>query len=230
MATHFRDNASPDTAADVCDAIAAGLDSHPVTKHLAPLWDAIAAEGDKLAAARRTRQRALGRARARLVVKDMFWDDEAGAFGRELFNESGGKRDKAPYTRFFSQTTPSEAKDFGVDREVQLGRGWVKELGRESNAPLAVKWTPRLQGVTEDLDQASKGRTSALSEVALHTTAERLYIESVNLELDKLEGELKKLFPGEAKRVASFLAPTRTRRRRGQGDGGEEPSGEGENS
>jgi hypothetical protein len=36
-----------------------------------------------------------------------------------------------------------------------------------------------------------------------------LFIDDVNREIDRLEGDLKKLFPGEPDRVASYLAATR---------------------
>jgi hypothetical protein len=47
-----------------------------------------------------------------------------------------------------------------------------------------------------------------------------LLIDDVNRELDRLEGDLKKLFPGQPDRVASYLAATRNSR----SSGGEDPA------
>lgn len=214
MTTHIRDNATIQFTADVCASIAAALDSDPQAKQLAPLWDSLTAKSDALVQARRTSERTLARARAKLAVLDALWDPEVAAFGRDVVDQSGGKRDQAPYTRFFKSVTPSAAQDFGIDREVQQGHEWLAELGRDPNEPLAVKWTPRLKLVNDSLANASNGRRNALQAVALQGTAEELFIADVNRELDILEGDLLKLFPGQPKRVAAFLEATRPSTRR----------------
>lgn len=212
MATHLRPRTTIHTVADICAAIAAGLDSDPDAKSLAPLWDALTAKSDSLVAARRTAERTLGRMRAKVTVLDARWDPEVGAFGRDLFDQSGGKRDQPPYTRFFKKSTPSDVQHFGVDREVNQGRDWLAELARDPKEPLAMKWTPRLTTATDELDAGSKNRNNAVQAVALQSTAEELFIDDVNRELDILEGELLKLFPGQPKRVAAFLESTKPRR------------------
>jgi hypothetical protein len=214
MATHLRDNATIQFAADICASIAGALDSDPQAKHLAPLWDSLTAKGDALVLTRRTAERTLARARAKLAVFDALWDPEIAAFGRDVVDQSGGKRDQAPYTRFFKNVSPSAAQDFGIDREVQQGTEWIAELGRDPNEPLAVKWTPRLKLVNENLANGSTVRRNALQTVALQGTAEELFIADVNRELDILEGDLLKLFPGQPKRVAAFLEATRPSTRR----------------
>jgi len=214
MATHLRDDISAQATGDVCAAIASALDGDPATKPLAPLWDALAEKGDALAGQRRKLERALGRARARLTVADTLWDAETSAFGRDVVNESDGRRDRPPYTRFFADVTPSDAQTFGVNREVEQGRAWIKELGRNPSESLSEKWTPRLTSATDTLEATSKERTTHLNALALHGTTELLFVGDINLELDKLEGDLKKLFPGQPKRVASYLSVTKPRRRR----------------
>ncbi|MBK9262336.1 MAG: hypothetical protein IPM54_21345 [Polyangiaceae bacterium] len=226
MATHLRDSTSMQDAGDVCSAIASGLDSDSEAKHLAPLWDALTAKADELAAARRAAERALGRARAKVTVMDSIWDPETAAFGRDVVDQSGGKRDQAPYTRFFKNASPSATQDFGVDREVQQGKDWLAELARNPNEPLATKWTPRLSVATENLESAAGARRNAVRAVALQDTAEELFIADINREIDILEGELLTLFPGQPKRVAAFLEPTKPRhkrfRRKGDSSGEED--------
>jgi hypothetical protein len=213
MATHLRPRTAIHTVADICAAIAAGLDSDAEAKSNAPLWDALTAKCDALVLARRSAERTLGRIRAKLAVLDARWDHEVGAFGRHLFEQSGGKRDQPPYTRFFNKATPSDVQDFGIDREVNQGRTWLAELAREPNEPLATQWTPRLETSTHELETGSKNRRIALQAVALQDTAEELFIDDVNREIDILEGDLLKRFPGQPKRVAAFLEPTKPRRR-----------------
>ncbi|MDC3960053.1 hypothetical protein [Polyangium jinanense] len=227
MVTHLRTSTSPQLAADICAAIADGLTSDDTTKHLAPLWESLAAKGDALSAERRKLERALGRARARLAVADAQWDPEVAAFGRDVVDKTGGRRDVPPYTRFFKVVSPSAAQDFGVEREVKQGREWLDELGRNPDEPLALKWTPRLGAVTDKLDGASKERANGLRALALQGTSEELYVEDINLELDRLEGDLKKLFPGQPKRVAAFLEPTRPKRKREADSADEGQDGEG---
>jgi hypothetical protein len=212
MATHVREDAAIETAADICGSIAGALDADSAARHLAPNWDGLTAKADGLSAARRTAERTLARARARLAVMDAVWDPEIAAFGRDLFDRSAGNREQAPYTRFFKTTTPSAAQEFGIEREVQQGKDWIAELGRDPNEDLAKKWTPRLVAVNENLETASTNRRNALQALALQGTAEELFISDLNLEIDKLEGELLKLFPGQPKRVAAFLDATKPRR------------------
>lgn len=221
MATHLPENRAINAVADVCSAIAGALDSDPETQQLAPTWEGLTAKADTLAAARRTAERNLARARAKLHVADAKWDPEVGAFGRALVDQSGGKRDQPPYTRFFKAVTPSDAQTFGIDREVQHGKDWIAELARDPNEPLAKEWTPRLSVATENLDTCSKNRGSALRAVALQDTAEELFIGDVNREIDILEGELLKLFPGQPKRVAAFLEATKPRTSKRKRSGGE---------
>jgi hypothetical protein len=45
-----------------------------------------------------------------------------------------------------------------------------------------------------------------------------LLVGDVNDELDRLEGDLKKLFPGDPNRVASYLAATRSNYQKGKTD------------
>lgn len=227
MATHVRQDTSIQPAADICASIAGALDADPEARHLAPTWDALTAKADALAEARRSAERTLARARAKLAVLDAQWDPEAGAFGRDVVDQSGGKRDQAPYTRFFKTVTPSAAQEFGIDREVQQGKAWIAELTRDPNEALAKKWTPRLSSVTENLALGSTNRRNALQAVALQDTAEELFIDDINREIDILEGDLMKLFPGQPKRVAAFLEatkPRRSKRSRSNNDdnGGEE--------
>ena len=224
MATHFRENATIQFVADTCAAISGALDSDVETKHLGPFWDAVTAKADAMVQDRRNTERTLARARGKLAVMDAIWDPEVAAFGRDIVDQSGGKRDQAPYTRFFKNVSPSAAQDFGIEREVQQGNEWLAELGRDANEPLATKWTPRLRSVNENLANASIGRRNALQALALQGTAEELFIADVNRELDMLEGDLLRLFPGQPRRVASFLEATRppTRRARVESDGGGE--------
>ena len=214
MATHLRDNATIPFVADVCASIAGALDSDPQTKQLASIWDSLTTKADGLVLGRRNAERTLARARSRLAVLDALWDPEVAAFGRDMVDQSGGNREAAPYTRFFKTVTPSAAQAFGIDREVQQGRDWIAELNRDPNDPIAVKWSPRLKHVTDNLAEGATARRNALQTLGLQGTAEELFIDDVNRELDILEGELLKLFPGQPKRVAAFLEATRPSTRR----------------
>jgi hypothetical protein len=228
MATHLPENATIQTAADACAGVAGGLDSDPATQNLTPLWDALTNKGDTLMGARRLAERTLGRARAKLAVMDALWDPEIAAFGRDVVDETGGKRDQAPYTRFFKTVNPSTAQTFGTDREVELGKSYIAELNRIPNETLATKWIPRLTTATENLSAASTNRRNALQTLALQNTAEELFIADVNREIDILEGELLKRFPGQPKRVASYLDATRPTRKRSRAsqDPGDDKAGE----
>jgi hypothetical protein len=211
MARHVEEDKSIEPVADICSSIAGALESDPVTTDLSSTWDALTAKADTLSTTKRTLTRTLGRARAKLEVADASWDPEIAAFGRDVVNETDGKRDQPPYTRFFKNVTPSEAQKFGIDREVEQGETWVGELAREPNEPLAVKWSPRLTAATGQLKGCSTGRKDALKALALHNIAEELFIDDLNREIDLLEGELIKRFPRQPKRVASFLEALRPR-------------------
>ena len=221
MATHFRDGTAIDVVADACDAITAALESDPATGDLSKRWEAITKRADDLEAERKRLERAARRARARLFVQDAVWDGEVGAFGRAALDASGGKRYQAPYTRFFKDASPSEAQAFGVSRELKIGGLWLTELARDPAEPLAVKFTPRLGPATKGLDKASTDRIAAVRALEPHGTSVMLATDDVNLELDRLEGELKKRFPGDPKRVASYLSPTRPHRSEPDKDEGE---------
>ena len=56
------------------------------------------------------------------------------------------------------------------------------------------------------LPKARWGRRNALTPLL---TGVMLFIDDVNHELDRLEGDLMKLFPGDTTRVASYIAATR---------------------
>jgi hypothetical protein len=221
MATHLREDIAAQSAADICADIAAGLDADSETKDLAPFWDALAAKGDGLAATRRTLERTVGRARARVGVLDALWDSEAGAFARDVLNESHGRRDLAPNTRFFASVPASEAQTFGIDREVKEARRWILELGRDPSEALADRWIARLTHATDALEAAGKDRSTAMSPLAMHGTTKTLYVEEINIELDKLEGTLKQRFPRQPKRISAYLEPTKPKRSRKGEDGAE---------
>lgn len=199
---------------DVASVASAGTWFDPQSKPLAPKWDALTTKADTLVTERRTVDRTLGRARAKLSVFDAQWDPEIAAFARDVHDQSGGKRDQAPNTRFFKDVNASTAQSFGIDREVQQGQEWTAELHRNPAEPLATKWIPRLESVTNALAAGSASRRNALQACALQDTTEELFIADVNREIDILEGELLKLFPGQPKRVAAFLEATRPAPRR----------------
>jgi hypothetical protein len=198
--------------ADTVDSIAAGLESDPETTELAGTWTDITAKADVMSAARRKLNREASRARVRLTVRDGLWDRTVAAFGRAAVDASGGRRDQAPYTRFFAKVTPSKAQTFGIEREIELGRSWEVELGRHPDEPLAVTWIPRLKDATDTLETAFKARNAAVTALGPQQTSTILFIDDVNRELDRLEGDLKKLFAGQPDRVADFLAATRPNR------------------
>lgn len=77
-----------------------------------------------------------------------------------------------------------------------------------------MEWTPRWVADTDALETAAGARDAAVLAEAPLDAEQRLYIDDINLELDRLEGDLKKLFPGQPKRVAAFLAPTRATKQR----------------
>ena len=218
MAQHMRKSTSAQSAAHICFEIAAGLDSDPQTQDLAPLWDALCAKGDTLANQGLILLRTLLKSRAHVTVRDSLWDAEVSAFARAVLDASNGKFDQIPNTRFFAKVKASIAQKFGIDREVTQGHAWIAELAREPTEPLAVQWTSRLSDVTVKLESASDERKNALAAVAMHGVGEILFTEEINVEIDRLEGELKKRFPRQPKRVAAYLAPLTSKRSPEQDD------------
>ena len=92
-----------------------------------------------------------------------------------------------------------------------VGPTWIS--GAETAAePLATTWTPQLKQATDSLDEASQARNQSVQALGSHQTTVTLFVDDVNCELDRLEGQLKLLFPGNAPRVASYLAVTRPQR------------------
>jgi hypothetical protein len=213
MGTHVRENASIETVVDIVDATCAAVESDPATKSLAQTWAAMRDSADKLAENGRKLNREVLRARSRLNVQDSLWDATVAAFGRAVVDTSGGRRDQPPYTRFFSKATPSSAQDFGIQREIETARTWLAELARNPSEPLAQTWTPRLTEATDALEASFNQRNETVSMLAQQQTSVVLLIDDVNREIDRLEGDLKKLFPGAPDRVASYLAATRPSRR-----------------
>ena len=213
MATHLKENSSIEVVADMVDATAAALESDPETAELAETWRAMTVKADAMAAERRALDRAVRRARARLNVSDGMWDTTVAAFGRAVVDASGGHRDQPPYSRFFAKTAPHKTQTFGTAREIDLGRAWLVELARNPDEPLSKTWTPKLKDATDTLASAFEERDAGVKAIGPQQTAVVLFIDDVNRELDRLDGELRKLFAGSTERVASFLAATRPSRR-----------------
>lgn len=151
---------------------------------------------------------------------DATWDACVAAFGRAVVDASVGRRDQAPYTRFFGKATPSAVQKFGIGRELETARAWLVELSRNPGEALAQTWTPKLKQATDALEAAVNQRNDTVNALGPIRTSVVLLIDDVNHELDRLEGELLKLFPGQPNRVASFLAATRT----GRPSSSEEPA------
>jgi hypothetical protein len=212
MGTHIRESVSIGVVADQVDAIAAGLESDPATRALAPTWVSLRDKADGLAQGRRDLDRTAHRARTALAVVDAAWDESVAAFGRAVVDVSQGRRDQPSYLRFFDKVAPSKVQLFGAGREVETAHGWLVELARNPNEPLAQTWTPRLTAATDALEAACKARSESVKALAPHQTSVVLFIDDVNRELDRLEGDLKKLFPGASERVASYLSATRSHR------------------
>jgi hypothetical protein len=209
MATKIPDGASIRVVVGVADSTQAALESDPETSALAPTWAAMRDKADAQAKARLDADRAVERARIRLGVCDAKWDATVAAFGRAVVDASGGRRDQAPCVRFFGKTTPSAAQKFGIEREIEAGRAWLVELGRDPTEPLAQTWTPKMKAATDDLEMGFNQRNDTVKALGPLQTSVVLLIDDVNRELDRLEGDLKKLFPGQPDRVASYLAATR---------------------
>jgi len=212
MATHIPDNVSIRVVVDAVDATCAALESDPETSALAKTWAGLRDKADGLAKTRCERDRGALRARARLAVCDSKWDATVAAFGRAVVDVSGGRRDQPPYTRFFGKTTPSAAQAFGIAREIETARAWLVEPARNPAEPLAQTWTPRLKEATDALEMAFNQRNDTVKAIGPELTSVVLFIDEVNRELDRLEGDLKKLFAGAPDRAASYLAATRNNR------------------
>jgi hypothetical protein len=90
--------------------------------------------------------------------------------------------------------------------------GTRTELARNPSEALAQTWSPRLGEVNGALETAFKERNDTVSCLGPLQTSVVLLIDDVNREIDRLEGDLKKLFPGQPDRVASYLAATRPSR------------------
>jgi hypothetical protein len=203
------DGVSIRVVVEVTDSTCAALESDPETSALAPTWAAMRDKADALAQARLDGDRAAARARMKIGVCDAKWDATVAGFGRAVVDASGGRRDQPPYTRLFGKITPSAAQKFGIEREIEAGRGWLVELGRNPAEPLAQTWTPKMKAATDELEMAFNQRDATVKALGPLHTSVVLLIDDVNRELDRLEGDLKKLFPGQPDRVASYLAATR---------------------
>src|SRR4051812_39458432 len=103
MATHVRESITFDDLADTCDAITAAIEGDPKTAHLVLPWVALTTRGDALAASQHKLDRIFRRVRTSILVQDAIFDPEIGAFGRRTVDDSNGKRDIPPYSRFFSE-------------------------------------------------------------------------------------------------------------------------------
>jgi hypothetical protein len=209
MATHLRDNTTVYNLADICDSITGALETDPKTAALATTWAVFTSRADKLGENQKALTRKLSRVRSRLEVQDAIWDPEMAAFGRAVVDASHGKRDIPPYTRFFKDTPPSEAQKLVPGREVEFANACLTELNRNPQEALAVSWAHRLKVVTDALSLVVVARTGADKEQHTENTSLHLLIGEVNLALDVLEGDLQKIFPGDAKRVASYLSSTK---------------------
>lgn len=214
MATHLRDHTSAADGADISDEIAGGLEADEATAALAATWNGLAARGDAVALARRTARRTSGRARAREKVIDARWDRHDSAFGRAVLDASGGKRTEEPYATFFGKAPPSAVNAYGIEREVEMGRSYVALLAGDIGAALRAAWSAGWTTVNDALAAASRAKKDAVLAEAPHDAAETLYIDDINKELDRLEGDLLKIFPGDRATVDAFLAPTRGRARK----------------
>jgi hypothetical protein len=212
MATHLRENLSIDAVSDIVDALCAALHADSVTAELSPMWTALSARADELAKERQTLERAKRRARAKLSVADSLWDKAISAFGRAVVDATSGRRDQAPYTRFFAKSAPSVVQTFGAQREVDQARDWIAELKRNPEEPLAKGWSEPLTRATDALAAAVEERNQSARAAAPLQTTIQLFLDDVNRELDRLEGQLMQLFAGDTSRVTAFLSPTRSRR------------------
>ena len=209
MATHLRDDTNPRDAADACDEVAAGLEADEQTASLSPVWVALRDRGDAMSAQARDAKRATGRARAREKVLDASWDRNSLAFSRATLDSAGGRRDAPPYVIFYGNAPASVVNDTGIDREVEFGRSVVRLLATEVGTALRGAWAAAWETKTEALATASRIKKDAVMLESTQSALATLYIEDVNRELDRLEGELLRLFPGDRDTVDAFLSATR---------------------
>lgn len=198
-------------AADICSEIASGLKADERTAAHAGTWDGLITRGDSISATRRAHRRAAGEARARERVIDTRWDQNDAAFGRAALDAANGKRAAAPYATFYGDAPPSTVNSFGIDREVEFGRGVISLLATDAGAVLRDPWHARWTAHNEALAVASRAKKDAVLAEAPPSANESLYIEDVNAEIDRLEGQLLTRFPGDRATVDAFLAPTRVR-------------------
>ena len=209
MATHLRDSTTINSLADICDSIAGALETDPKTEQLAPDWITFTSKADKLVIEQQKLERKHSRARTRLAVQDAIWDPEIAAFGRATVDASNGKRDVPPYTRFFKELPPSEVQKLVPEKEIAFAEGCIAELNRNPQEPLAVSWISRIKVVTEALSKALDARSNAEKEQQLLEVSRGLLLRDVNQALDVIEGDLQKIFPGDTKRVSSYLSSTK---------------------
>ncbi len=212
MATRIPEGASIRVVVDAVDATHAAVSSDPETAALAGTWLALRDKADELARARSDADRALARARIQLTVLDAKWDTTVGSFGRGVVDLVGGQRGHVDYVKFFGKASPSVVQDFGIQREIDNARAWLVELAREPNHPLSQTWTPKLKAATDELEMGFNRRRDCQRAIEPLQTAVLLLIDDVNHELNRLEGDLKKLFPLDGDRVASYLSATRANR------------------
>jgi hypothetical protein len=147
-----------------------------------------------------------------LTVLDAKWDTTVAGFGRAVVDFAGGRRDLPAYQRFFGKASPSVVQDFGIQREIDSARAWLVELARDPSKPLSQTWTPKLKAATDELEMAYNRRRDCQRAIEPLQTSVLLLIDDVNHELNRLEGDLKKLFPVDTARVASYLSATRVNR------------------
>jgi hypothetical protein len=212
MATHVRDDISIEELADTCDEITAGLELDEETTHLSSTWAAFTERADELNTEQQKLERRRRRARIGIEVGDGRWDSVEASFGRAVVTATDGKRDRDPYLRFFKTYTPSSAQDQAPEREVELSTAWIQELQRIPKEPLADPWVSKLEGVTTSLSKAIQERSDVAKEQQPINIRKNTLLQEINDALDLLEGDLLKLFPGQPKRVSSFLSPTRPKR------------------
>lgn len=212
MATRIPEGTSINAVVGMVDATYAAVSGDPETAALAPKWQTMRDEGDTHSKKRSDADRALNRARIRLEICDAKWDAMVAAFGRAVVDASGGRRDQTPSTRFFTKVNPSKAQTFGIQREIETARAWLVELGRDPSELLATTWTPKLKAATDELEMTLNQRNDCLRALEPLRTAVLLFTEDVNRELNCLEGDLKKIFPNNPDRVASYLSATRPTR------------------
>ena len=143
-----------------------------------------------------------------VAVRDSIWDAWIKQVDREILASVSGDRGHSSYAQFFGAASANDATRWGIDREVEFGRGLVGKLGPETS-PIGSRYTARTRELTEALATANDARKAAVRALGPLLGEQLLYIEDVNTEIDRLEGQLQVLFPREPKRVASYLAATK---------------------